>query len=105
MRTILTFTAAIFTSGFISGAAWSETITIDIKGFKYNADVVTLSVGDTIVFVNQDGAPHTATARDGSFDTGTLKKSKSGEVTVTAAGTFEYFCKFHKNMTGQITVN
>ena len=101
MRFLTTFIVALF----ISGAAWAETITIDIKSFKYNAADVTISVGDTIVWVNQDGAPHTATARDGSFNTGTLKKGKSGEITFTSAGTFEYFCKFHKNMVGRIVVN
>lgn len=99
------FLVILLAGTFISGAARAEVINIDIKSFKYNAPEVTVAVGDTIVWVNQDGAPHTATARDGSFDTGTLKKGKSGEVTATAAGTFEYFCKFHRNMIGTMTVN
>jgi len=89
----------------MSGAAWAETITIDIKSFKYNAADVTISVGDTVIWVNQDRARHTATARDGSFNTGTLKKGTSNQITLTDAGTFEYFCKFHRNMVGRNIVN
>ena len=101
MRFAITLCAAMF----MSGAAWAETITIDIKSFKYNAADVTISVGDTVIWVNQDRARHTATARDGSFNTGTLKKGTSNQITLTDAGTFEYFCKFHRNMVGRIIVN
>lgn len=95
---------AILASIFISGAASAETISNNIKNFKYNGADITIAVGDTVVWTNQDGARHTATARDGSFDTGSLKKGKSGEITFSTAGTFEYFCKFHRKMEGRVVV-
>jgi len=95
---------AILASIFISNTASAQTIANDIKNFKYNGDDITIAVGDTVVWTNQDGAPHTATARDGSFDTGRLRKGKSGEITFNTAGTFEYFCKFHRRMEGRVVV-
>ena len=101
MRFAITLTAAIF----LSSAAWAETISVNIKSFKFHDAEITIAVGDSIVWLNQDGARHTATAKDGTFNTGTLKKNASGEVVFTQAGTYEYFCKFHRSMKGTVVVN
>jgi hypothetical protein len=63
-----------------------------------------VNVGDTITWTNQDTAPHTATASDGSFDTGNLSKGKSGSITFSKAGTFAYICSIHPSMKGTVTV-
>jgi len=49
-------------------------------------------------------ANHTATASDGSFDTGTIAPGGSGSVTFNTPGTYSYFCAIHPDMTGTITV-
>jgi plastocyanin len=100
MRFAITLTAAVF----LGNAAWAETIPVDIKSFKYHEATITIAVGDTVIWLNQDRARHTATARDGSFTTGTLKKGASGEVLFSEAGTYEYVCKFHRNMKGIVVV-
>lgn len=86
-------------------AAMAETHEVRIEGFEFVPVDLTVAAGDTIVFVNKDGAPHTATADDKSFDTGRLGRNEAGEITLSEAGTFTYFCKFHRNMKGSITVN
>ena len=85
--------------------AAAATHQVEIKGFKYKPAALQVAAGDSVVFTNKDGAPHTATALDGSFNTGTLKKGKSGTITVAAAGTFKYKCKFHPKMKGEITAS
>ena len=100
MRFAITLTAAVF----LGNAAWAETISVNIKSFKYREATITIAVGDSVVWLNQDGARHTATARDGSFTTGTLKKGASGEVLFAEAGTFAYVCRFHRNMKGTVVV-
>jgi len=75
---------------------------VRIAGFAFGPAELTVSVGDTITFLNGDGAPHTATAVDGSFDTGRLNSGDSATVIITSAGRFEYFCNFHRSMTGVI---
>jgi plastocyanin len=77
---------------------------VTIKDFKFTPGTSTVKVGDTITWTNQDIAPHTATAQDGSFDTGTINKGKSGSHTFTKAGTFPYICSIHPSMKGTVTV-
>ncbi len=50
-----------------------------------------------MVWTNQDGAPHSATARDGSFDSSVLTRGQTFQLRPTEAGTFEYFCTVHPN--------
>jgi plastocyanin len=77
---------------------------VTIKNFTFLPGTTTVHVGDTISWTNQDIAPHTATAKDGSFDTGTINKGKTGSHTFTKAGTFPYICSIHPNMKGTVTV-
>ena len=77
---------------------------VTIKDFKFGPSSSSVNVGDTITWTNQDTPPHTATANDGSFDTGTLNKGKSGSHTFTKAGTFPYICSIHPSMKGTVTV-
>jgi plastocyanin len=75
-----------------------------IAGFAFHPGSITVTVGDTISWTNDDSAPHTATADDGSFDTGQLAKGASGSHTFTSPGTFAYHCTIHPSMHGTVTV-
>lgn len=77
---------------------------VTIKNFKFAPASITVHVGDTITWSNQDIAPHTATAPDGSFDTGTIDKGKSGSATFSKTGTIPYICSIHPNMKGTVVV-
>lgn len=83
--------------------AMAATHQVEIKGFAFVPASLQVAVGDTVEFTNKDGAPHTASATDGSFETGTIKRGQTGQVTIGAAGTHAYKCKFHPNMQGTIT--
>jgi plastocyanin len=86
-----------------SGEA-SKSEKVDIVEFTYQPDPVVVQVGGKVIWQNQDTAPHTATADDGSFDTGTIEKGKSGSETFKEAGTFTYFCEIHPTMHGSVEV-
>lgn len=75
---------------------------VTIKGMKFSPADLTVGVGDTVTFTNMDGAPHTGTADDGSFETGKLAKGTSATVTIAAAGDFAFHCKIHPAMKGVI---
>lgn len=83
-------------------AAKSEKV--DIVEFTYQPDPVVVQAGGKVIWQNQDAAPHTATADDGSFDTGTIEKGKIGSETFKEAGTFTYFCEIHPTMHGTVEV-
>lgn len=86
-----------------SGEA-SKSEKVDIVEFTYQPDPVVVAVGGKVTWQNQDTAPHTATADDGSFDTGTIEKGKIGSETFKEAGTFTYFCEIHPTMHGTVEV-
>lgn len=88
----------------IAGPAHAANHSVSIKSMKFNPAELTIAVGDTVTFINEDGAPHTASANDGSFDTGKLTTGASAGVTFAAAGSFDYFCKVHPNMKALIIV-
>ncbi|CTQ50306.1 cupredoxin domain-containing protein [Jannaschia donghaensis] len=84
------------------GHAQAHTVTI--KGFTFQPAQLTINAGDTVTFVNGDGAPHTATATNRSFDTGRLGRGASATLQFGAAGRYDYFCEIHPRMKGVLTV-
>jgi len=83
-------------------AAKSEKV--QIVEFAYEPDPVVVQVGGKVTWQNQDAVPHTATADDGSFDTGTIEQGKLGSATFKEPGTFTYFCEIHPTMHGTVEV-
>jgi len=83
-------------------AALSEKV--EIEDFAYNPDPVTIEEGGKVIWINRDSAPHTATADDGSFDTGTLEEGKLGSESFKEPGTYAYICSIHPEMQGTVEV-
>jgi len=94
--------AAIASLG--GGVALAADHAVAISGFAFSPPNVTVTVGDTVTWSNSDATAHTATADDGSFDTGTIGANGTGTATFSTAGSFPYHCKIHSSMTGTITV-
>jgi plastocyanin len=87
-----------------SGGGSEATDAVTIVDFAFDPEGATVAAGSTITFTNEDGATHTATADDDSFDTGDLEQGDSAEVTLDEPGDLSYFCDIHNYMTGTITV-
>lgn len=77
---------------------------VEIEDFAYNPDPVTIEEGGKVIWLNKDSAPHTATAEDGSFDTGTLEEGKLKSETFEEPGAYAYICSIHPDMHGTIEV-
>jgi LPXTG-motif cell wall-anchored protein len=89
--------------GPIATAAASTTVTIE--NFAFSPKSITVDVGDTVTWRNNDDVAHSATAEDGSFDTGTFGNGRSRSETFDTAGTFHYICTPHPFMKGTVEVN
>ncbi len=86
-------------------AASGESVTVDIVDFAFGSGTVTIPVGGSVTWTNQDAAPHTATAMDREvLQSGTLNQGDSFTETFDTPGTYEYFCEFHPNMSGILIV-
>ncbi|HEX2756341.1 MAG TPA: cupredoxin family copper-binding protein [Candidatus Limnocylindrales bacterium] len=94
--------ALVATAG--ASAALAADHGVDIAGFAFSPDSITIAVGDTVTWTNGDGVSHTATANDSSFDTGTIAAGSSRSATFSTAGTFSYHCRIHPAMTATIVV-
>jgi plastocyanin len=59
----------------------------------------------TITWTNKDVAPHTATASDGSFDTGVINPGSTASAMVKGQGDIQYHCNIHPWMHGSLQVS
>ena len=89
--------------GAVSVPARAETITVTIEKLVFSPASVQAKVGDTIEWVNRDILAHTATVK-GDWDV-MIQPKKSASLVLKKAGQFDYFCRFHPNMKGHITVS
>ena len=77
---------------------------VDIEGFAFQPATLTVPPGTTVTWTNQDNAPHTVTSVDGKFDSGSLSKGQKFSFNFTEPGVYDYHCKIHPSMRGQIEV-
>lgn len=85
-------------------AAHAATHEVVIQNHRFTPADLTVARGDTVVFVNRDGAPHTATQQPNGFDTGRLDRGQSARITFDRAGRHGYLCSFHPSMQGVVIV-
>ncbi|EKE06150.1 MAG: blue (type1) copper protein [uncultured bacterium] len=79
-------------------------VQMDIQDYAFQKPNIRIKVGTKVTWTNRDSVRHTATADDGSFDTGLLAQGESGSYVFTTPGTFGYYCIPHPNMRGTIIV-
>jgi plastocyanin len=77
---------------------------VSIRDFAFSPKTVEIRVGDRVTWTNRDAVEHTATARNGSFDTGLLGDGESRSIRFNVAGTYRYVCTPHPSMTGTVVV-
>jgi plastocyanin len=90
-------------SSTAAGGASPQAVTI--KDYTFKPAKITVPVGTTVDFSNDDSTAHTATSTEsGVFESGAIQPGKSGTITLKKAGTFTYYCAFHPFMKGTIVV-
>lgn len=84
------------------GGVPPQTHTIEIRGMEFHPAELTVAVGDTVVWINRDIVPHTATTQD--WDTGLLSQEQSGRTVAPHSGTVRYVCNLHPLMRGTLVI-
>jgi plastocyanin len=93
-----------------SAAAPSEAVppttgsAVAIANFSFQPATITVPVGTTVTWTNNDSASHTVTADDGSFKSESLGSGATFSQTFATAGTFAYHCAIHSTMKGTVVV-
>ncbi|MBB5050908.1 plastocyanin [Afipia massiliensis] len=82
--------------------AHAETIQVAVDKLDFLPASIKAKVGDTIEWVNKDVFAHTATVR-GDWDV-MIPPKKTVSFVLKTPGDVEYYCRFHPNMKGHISV-
>jgi plastocyanin len=80
-----------------------------IDGSQFVPATLTVREGDSVVWVNTDPFPHTATSAAatsaaGRFDSKDIAPRQSWTYTATVKGEFPYLCTLHQTMKGTLRV-
>jgi plastocyanin len=80
----------------------SKTVPIGMKDLQFGPKLVTVRVGQTVQWTNDEAIPHNVTAKKGAtFKSSTMQKGDKS----TKAGTVAYVCTFHPGMVGTLNVS
>ena len=72
--------------------------TVLMSGMAFSPATITVSVGTTVTWKNNDGIAHTSTSATGVWNTGNIPAGGSSVTTFRTAGTFPYVCTYHAAM-------
>jgi plastocyanin len=88
----------------------NKTNSVSIVSMAFSPTTLTVAVGTTVTWTNNDSAAHTVTSDTGLFDSGNLSAAGSGSsggsfsFTFNNAGTFNYHCTYHSMMVAKVIV-
>jgi plastocyanin len=107
MRALLpAVAAAVLAAGVALAApvAFAATHTVVIENFAFKPQTLHVKAGDTVRWENKDIVDHTATAKDGAFDSKDIQSGASWTWKAGKTGQHPYICTVHPFMTGVIDV-
>ena len=82
----------------------STTHTVVMDGVRFEPQALIVKTGDTVVWVNKDPFPHTATSQAGGFYSREIAPGESWQYAPTKPGVFSYTCSLHPTMKATLTV-
>jgi plastocyanin len=107
-ETTATTSSSISTNTTSGGATTTggggSTVQVVMLNRSYDPGTVTVKVGDTVTWLNQDPLQHDVIAENGEFKSELFDEGETFTFTFTAAGTYPYFCSIHAGMEGTVIV-
>ncbi len=88
----------------VSSQTTTTHVYVDIAGYAFTPQALTIKKGTTVTWTNRDAAVHNVIADNGGPTSPNLSKGQSYSFTFKTAGIYGYHCSFHPNMTGTIIV-
>src|SRR5262245_12594934 len=87
----------------VAGAP-AKVVQVVIDKAAFTSVTETLAIGDTIEWVNKDIVDHTATAKNKDWDV-VIPAGKKVRLVLKKAGTVDFYCRYHPNMTGKLVIS
>jgi plastocyanin len=98
------FAFALLVLPLAAPAAHAADAMVVMKNFDFSPMDISISSGDTVVWTNKDGEPHTVASADGVFHSPALDQGDSFRFTFDKPGVYKYICSIHPKMRATITV-
>jgi plastocyanin len=92
------------TSSSTSSSAGGGGTAVSMKNIQFSPKSLSVKVGDTVTWTNDDSVDHNVIANDGTFKSGNFGGGQKFTWTATKAGTFKYSCTIHPGMVGTLVV-
>lgn len=73
-----------------------------MRDAAFQPATLTVTVGDTVTWVNRDIVPHTVTAMDGAWDSGEVPPGGAFVLIVGRRDVTPYVCRYHPTMVGAL---
>lgn len=101
-RLVVAAGLAVFALASPWGTAFAADKFVTMYANEYRPGVVTINVGDTVTWVNDDDVPHDAVGN--GWSTSMLAYYQSDSVRFRRAGRFAYSCSIHPQMRSAVVV-
>lgn len=93
----------VLLSGISATAGATNWMVVMTEDDRFEPESLTVALGDSVTWVNEDNEPHTSTSGsdctfDGDWDSGTLNQGDSFTYVTDEMETIPYFCSFHCEM-------
>jgi plastocyanin len=82
----------------------ARSVNVKIANFAFNPGVITVPVGASVTWTNNDDDAHSVVSNNNTFRSAPLDTGDSYTFTFPAAGTYAYHCGLHPQMVGKIVV-
>ena len=92
--------------GSQAGPAANGQYQVKIDNFSFGPAILTVPVGATVTWINQDDVPHTVVGTDSkAIKSPVLDTDQTFAYTFAQKGTYDYYCSIHPKMTGKVVVH
>jgi plastocyanin len=88
----------------VTGADAAPAVVADMRRYLFAPMQIEVPVGTTVEWVNRDGAVHTVSADDGTWNSGPVEQGERWRATFTRPGRYPYHCGPHPFMMGVVVV-
>jgi plastocyanin len=78
--------------------------TVEIRGFAFLPATLEVAAGDTVLWINRDVVPHTATRDGRGWDSESINAEQAWRLIASSPGSQPYSCTFHPSMRGTLVV-
>lgn len=95
---ILSFIAVFFIAATIPEQHKPATKIVKMHGMRFEPSNIQVSVGDTVIWINDSNGEHNVVANDGSFKSTMLEKGQLYALVFEKKGRYKYYCQPHRIM-------